>query len=212
MAPCRLAKARQCLQRAVSHQHCQGGALVAMVGCPRHPCMRRVWGHGSRPLRRMAFAHLVSCGAEQRFDQRAERQPPHGIHGLFPAPLVTETADPRIVIGLEGCGHTGLSSASAIGMWTFIQSVLLSGMPTPSSMPHGSAVYQQRCVPLPALRHHTAYGRHPAPLLPRPQCRACPAASMPERCGAPSDSPSRPVQRRTRQPCNPLSEEKAIRS
>jgi len=79
-------------------------------------------------------------------------------------------------------------------------------------MPHGSAVYQQRCVPLPALRHCKVYGRHPAPLLPRPQFRACPAASTPERCCAPSDSPSRPVQRRTRQPCNPLSEEKAIRS
>src|SRR4030095_9929890 len=87
-----------------------------------------------------------------------------------------------------------------------------SGMPTPSSMPHGSVVYQQRCVPLPALRHHTAYGRHPAPLLPRPQFRACAAASTPERCCAPSGSPSRPIQRRTRQPCNPLSEEKAIRS
>jgi hypothetical protein len=79
-------------------------------------------------------------------------------------------------------------------------------------MPHGSAVYQQRCVPLPALRHHTAYGRHPAPLLPQPQFRACTAASTRERCCAPSGSPSRPVQRRTRQPFNPLSEEKAVRS
>src|SRR5215510_3440561 len=49
------------------------------------------------------------CGAEQRFDQRAQRQPPHRIHGLCPAPLVTETADTRLVIGLEGCGNTGLS-------------------------------------------------------------------------------------------------------
>jgi len=42
MAPGRLAKARQRLKRAVSHQRCQGGALVAMVGCPHDPCMRRV--------------------------------------------------------------------------------------------------------------------------------------------------------------------------
>jgi hypothetical protein len=61
------------------------------------------------PLRRVASAGLVLCGAEQRFDQRAERQPPHGIHGICPAPLVTETADTRIIIGLEGRGNTGLS-------------------------------------------------------------------------------------------------------
>jgi len=42
-------------------------------------------------------------------DQRADRPPPHGIHGICPAPLVTETADTRIVIGLEGRGNTGLS-------------------------------------------------------------------------------------------------------
>jgi len=50
-----------------------------------------------------------------------------------------------------------------------MRSVLLVGTPTPSSMPHGSAVYQQRRVPLPALRHHMASGHHLAPLLSRPQ-------------------------------------------
>jgi len=41
-------------------------------------------------------------------DQQADR-PPHGIHGICPAPLVTETADTRIVGGLEGRDNTGLS-------------------------------------------------------------------------------------------------------
>ena len=36
-------------------------------------------------------------------------------------------------------------------------------------MPHRSTAYQERWVLLPALRHCTAYCRHPAPLLPRPQ-------------------------------------------
>jgi hypothetical protein len=42
-------------------------------------------------------------------DQQADRPPPHGLHGMGPVPLVTETADTRIVIGLEGRGTTGLS-------------------------------------------------------------------------------------------------------
>ena len=83
--------------------------MMVMVVCPHHPCMRQVCGHGSRPLRRVASASLVLCGAEQRLDQRAERQPSHGIHGLCPAPLVTEAADTRIVIGVKGRGNTGLS-------------------------------------------------------------------------------------------------------
>src|SRR5262245_49882421 len=56
-----------------------------------------------------AWPPPASSSAEQRFDQRAERQPPHGLHGIFPAPLVTEAADTRIIIGLEGRGNTGLS-------------------------------------------------------------------------------------------------------
>ena len=56
--------------------------------------MRRICGHGSRPLGRVASALLVRCGAEQRFDQRAERQPPHGIHGICPAPLAQRPLTP----------------------------------------------------------------------------------------------------------------------
>ena len=68
--------------------------LVAMVACPRHPCVRRVF---------------VLHGEKQRLHQRAERQPPHRIHRIFPAPLMTEAADTRIFIGLEGRGNTSLS-------------------------------------------------------------------------------------------------------
>jgi len=106
MAPCRLAKARQRLKRAVSHQRCQGGALVAMGGCPRHLACAASGVTALVPYDAWPPPTSCFCGAEQRFDQRAERQPPHGIHGIFPAPLVTETADTRIVIGLEGCGTT----------------------------------------------------------------------------------------------------------
>ena len=42
-------------------------------------------------------------------EQRAERQPPYGIDRIFPTPLVTEAAEPRVFIGLEGRCHTGLS-------------------------------------------------------------------------------------------------------
>ncbi len=61
--------------------------LVAMVAYPRHSWVLRV---------------LVLRGEKQRLDQRAERQPPHSIHGICPAPLVTEATDTRIFIGLEG--------------------------------------------------------------------------------------------------------------
>ena len=42
-------------------------------------------------------------------DQRADRPLQHGIHDICPAPLVTETADTRLVIGLEGRSPLGLS-------------------------------------------------------------------------------------------------------
>jgi len=80
-------------------------------------------------------------------------------------------------------------------------------------MPHRSTAYQERWVLLPVLRHGTASGRPPAPLLPRPQ-------SSGMRSGQHARAllrslladPSRPGQRRTRHPFNPLSEEKAVRS
>src|SRR4030095_2792903 len=80
-------------------------------------------------------------------------------------------------------------------------------------MPHGSAVYQQCWVPLSVLRQRTAYGRHPAPLLQRPQSsgmrRGQRARALMRSLLA---DPSRPGQRRTRHPFHPLAEEKAVRS
>jgi hypothetical protein len=53
----------------------------------------------------------------QCLDQRAQIQATHGIHGIFPAALLTEAAQPRIFIGLKGRGNTGLAiwSGSSIG-------------------------------------------------------------------------------------------------
>jgi hypothetical protein len=80
-------------------------------------------------------------------------------------------------------------------------------------MPHEFAAYQQGWVPLLVLRQRTAYGRHPALLLQRPQSsgmRSGQHASTPV-CSLLA-APSRPGQRRMRHPFNPLSEEKAVRS
>ena len=80
-------------------------------------------------------------------------------------------------------------------------------------MPHGSAAYQQCWVPLLVLRQRTAYGRHPAPLLPRPQSSGMRSGQHARALmrSLLADS-SQPGQRRTRQPFNPRSEEKAVRS
>jgi hypothetical protein len=59
--------------------------MVALVACPRHPCVRRV---------------LMLRGEQQRLNQGAERQAPHRIHSISPAPLVTEATDTRLVIDL----------------------------------------------------------------------------------------------------------------
>jgi hypothetical protein len=83
--------------------------VVIMVVCPRHPCMRRVCGHGARPLRRVALRppRAMRRGAARGPAGRAAAPAWHPR--LCPAPLVTETADTRIVLGLEGRGNTGLS-------------------------------------------------------------------------------------------------------
>src|SRR5262245_9500047 len=46
---------------------------------------------------------------EKRLDQRAQIQPTHGIHGIFPAALLTEAAQPPIFIGTQGRCNTGLT-------------------------------------------------------------------------------------------------------
>ena len=62
-------------------------------------------------------------------DQQADRPPPHGIHGICPVPLVTETADTRIVIGLEGHGTIRLPHRLSHLHVESMRSVLLASTP-----------------------------------------------------------------------------------
>jgi hypothetical protein len=54
-------------------------------------------------------ASSCSVASSSAWTSGAEWQPPHRIDGLCPAPLMTEAADTRIFIGLEGRGNSGLS-------------------------------------------------------------------------------------------------------
>ena len=65
----------------------------------------------------------------QCLDQRAQIQATHGIHGLFPAALLTEAAQPRIFIGLQGRGNTGLAHCLGHLEWLLHGLILLGVTP-----------------------------------------------------------------------------------
>ena len=65
----------------------------------------------------------------QCLDQRAQRQPTHGIHGIPLAALLTEAAQPRIFIGLQGRCNTGLAHCLGHLEWLLHGLVLLGVMP-----------------------------------------------------------------------------------
>ena len=62
----------------------------------------------------------------QCLDQRAQIQATHGIHGIFPAALLTEAAQPRLFLGLQGHCNTGLAHCLGHLEWLFHALVLLS--------------------------------------------------------------------------------------
>ena len=142
--------------------------LVAMVAYPSHPWVRRV---------------LVLRGEQQRLDQGAEWQPPHGIHGIFPASLVTEAADPRIFIGLEGGGSTGLSHRLG-PLHMFIHAVCPPLRHTPH--PQACRTEAARCASLVVSHCQRSVPSRRAAAHPRtsrsgPRRRVCAEASPPER-------------------------------
>ena len=147
-------------------------------------------------------------------DQRAEWHGLYRIHRTLPASLVTETAEASILIGLEGRGKIGLSYRFGhlpVDVHAFYapfrhaphRQVCRTEAPRTSSA--GS-----RC---PCAVSARRTGAIPRPLLPRPQSSGR-RSSPPARALMRSllAAPSRPGQRRTRHPFNPLSEQKAVRS
>jgi hypothetical protein len=115
-------------------------------------------------------------------DQQADRPPPHGLHGIGPAPLVTETADTRVVIGLEGRGNTGPSHRLS-HLHVDVHAVC----PPRWHAPHRQVCRTEAPRTSSAESHcqHSATARRPAAISRSfchgPSLRACAEARTPER-------------------------------
>src|SRR5262249_4693627 len=124
----------------------------------------------------------VGCCEEPCVDRRAARPLQHGSPQICPAPLVTETADPRLVIGLEGRGTIGLSHRLR-HLHVDIHAVY-----TPRRYaPHLKYAARKRRVPASAgarCQRSVIAWRPPAisrPLCDGPSLRACAETCTPER-------------------------------
>jgi hypothetical protein len=115
------------------------------------------WSETPAGLRHATTREASSLLALSRWtqcrDQRAERQPTHGIHRIFPAPLVAEAAESSVFIGPQSRRYTGLSHD--LGR---LELGLLVGPLC------GGEACLYRLVPLPALRHIAQHGRDPGHL------------------------------------------------
>jgi hypothetical protein len=168
------------------------------VACPRYPCVRRVLSLRS-PLTPGDLRLLVRCCEEPCVDQQADRPPPHGIHGICPAPLVTETADTRIVIGLEGRGNTGLPHRLS-HLHVDVHAVC----PPRKHAPHRQLCRTEgprtRSAGSPAASAPSSHGVRPPSRAPFVTAPVSGHAQRPARQSAdalPLADPSRPVQTRT---------------
>jgi hypothetical protein len=132
-------------------------------------------------------------------DQQADRPPPHGIHGICPVPLVTETADTRIVIGLEGHGTIRLPHRLSHLHVESMRSVLLAS--TPHTVKYAARKRRVPAAPGPAASAPSSHGVRPPSRAPCVTAPVSGQAQRPARQSAdalPLADPSRPVQRRTR--------------
>ena len=159
------------------------------MACARPPWVRGVLGHCARTSQWEAAALLVLHGAEQRLDERAKRQPSHGIHVLCPASLVAEATDTRLVLGLESRCNTGLSYRLS-RLYVCIHEVWPPLWHTPHCDACGTEAAQRPCIAVSHCQRSVTGGR--TATIPRPSNngRFCeggvPALWLSMRCAQPS--------------------------